>query len=178
MIIKSNFSIARFLLFLFLSSSWYPPLHSRLLRKVQRSSHKNTGLRLLMGSKQRLRDSEGRLLRTSCGPFQGSGSLNGEAAFSQPLPLPDQIRKMTEETPKKALCVCVLTTLVLSDSMRPHGLQPSRLLCPWDSPGKNTGVGCHSLRQGIFPTQGSNPGLLHCRQTLYHLSYQGSPDRH
>ena len=107
MIIKSNFSIAHFLLFLFLSSSWYPPLHSRLLRKVQRSSHKNTGLRPLMGSKQRLRDSEGRLLRTSCGPFQGSGSLNGEAAFSQLLPLPDQIRKMTEETPKKALCVCV-----------------------------------------------------------------------
>ena len=42
------------------------------------------------------------------------------------------------------------------------------------SPGKNTGVGCHFLLQGIFPTQGSNPGLLHCRQTLYHLSYQGS----
>ena len=42
------------------------------------------------------------------------------------------------------------------------------------SPGKNTGVGCHFLLQGIFPTQGSNPGLLHCRQTLYHLSQQGS----
>ena len=41
-----------------------------------------------------------------------------------------------------------------------------------DSPGKNTGVGCHSLLQGIFPTQGSNPDLLHCRQTLYHLSHQ------
>ena len=46
---------------------------------------------------------------------------------------------------------------------------------PWDFPGKNTGVGCHFLLQGIFPTQGSNPGLPHCRQTLYHLSYQGSP---
>ena len=43
------------------------------------------------------------------------------------------------------------------------------------SPGKNIGVGCHSLLQGIFPTQGSNPGLPHCRQILYHLSYQGSP---
>ena len=42
-------------------------------------------------------------------------------------------------------------------------------------PGKSTGVGCHFLLQGIFPTQGSNPGLPHCRQTLYHLSYQGSP---
>ena len=48
------------------------------------------------------------------------------------------------------------------------------LLCPWASPGKNTGVGCHFLRQGIFPTQGSNLGLPHCRQTLYHLSLQGS----
>ena len=49
-----------------------------------------------------------------------------------------------------------------------------RLLHPWDFPGNSTGVGCHCLLQGIFPTQGSNPGLLHCRQTLYHLSQQGS----
>ena len=44
-----------------------------------------------------------------------------------------------------------------------------------DSPGKNTGVGCHALLQGIFPNQGLNPDLLHCRQILYHLSQQGSP---
>ena len=44
-----------------------------------------------------------------------------------------------------------------------------------DSPGKNTGVGCHDLLQVIFPTQRLNPGLLHCRWILYHLSYQGSP---
>ena len=44
-----------------------------------------------------------------------------------------------------------------------------------DSPGKNIGVGCHFLLQGIFPTQGSNPGLPHCRQIPYHLSHQGSP---
>ena len=44
-----------------------------------------------------------------------------------------------------------------------------------DSPGKNTGVSCHALLQGIFPTQESNQGILHCRQTLYQLSYQGSP---
>ena len=43
---------------------------------------------------------------------------------------------------------------------------PTRLLCPWNFPGKNTGVGCHFLLQGIFPTQGSNPGLLYFRQTL------------
>ena len=53
-------------------------------------------------------------------------------------------------------------------------LYPARLLCPWDSPGKNTGVDCHFLLQGIFPIQGLNPGLLHCRQILYHLSHQGS----
>ena len=44
-----------------------------------------------------------------------------------------------------------------------------------DSPGKNTGVGCHALLQGIFPTQRLNPGLPHCRQILYHLSHQGNP---
>ena len=46
---------------------------------------------------------------------------------------------------------------------------------PWNSPGQNAGVGSLSLLQGIFPTQGSNPGLLHCRQILYQLSYKGSP---
>ena len=49
----------------------------------------------------------------------------------------------------------------MSDSVRPRRRPPTRLPCPWDSPGKNTGVGCHFLLQGIFPTQGSNPFLLH-----------------
>ena len=53
-------------------------------------------------------------------------------------------------------------------------VDPARLLCPWDSPGKNTGVGCHALLQGIFLTQGSNTGLLHCRQPPYQLNHQGS----
>ena len=57
----------------------------------------------------------------------------------------------------------------------PVGLWHTRLLCPWDSLGKNTGVGSLSLLQGIFPTQGSSPGLPHCRQILYHLSHQGNP---
>ena len=52
-----------------------------------------------------------------------------------------------------------------------HGLQPIRLLCPWDSPGESTGVGCHALLQGVFPTQGSILTLLHCKQILYHLSH-------
>ena len=46
---------------------------------------------------------------------------------------------------------------------------------PWNSPGQNTGVGSLSLLQGIFPTQGPNPGLPHCRQILYQLSHKGSP---
>ena len=49
---------------------------------------------------------------------------------------------------------------VVSKSLQPHGLQPARLLCPRNSPGKNTGVGCYALLQGIFPTQGSNLHLL------------------
>ena len=52
------------------------------------------------------------------------------------------------------------------------------LLCLWVSPGKNTGVGCQALLQGIFPTQGSNPWLLHCRYDSLLLSHQGSPEDH
>ena len=59
---------------------------------------------------------------------------------------------------------------IVSNSSRPHGLYSPR-----NSPGQNTGVGSLSLLQGIFPTQGLNPGLPHCRQILYQLSYQGSP---
>ena len=105
----------------------------------------------------------------------------------------------------------VLSHSVMSDSLWPHGLQPTRLLCPWGffrqgywsgypgdlpKPGikprsptlqadslptkppekpKNTGVGSLSLLQGIFQTQESNQGLLHCRWVLYQLSYPGSP---
>ena len=64
---------------------------------------------------------------------------------------------------------------VMSDSLRPHSLQPARLLFPWTSPGENTGVGSRSLLQGIFLNWGSSPGLLHHRQILYCLSYQGRP---
>ena len=49
-----------------------------------------------------------------------------------------------------------------------------RLLHPWDFPGKSTRVDCHFLLQGIFPTQGSNPSLPHCREMLYHLSHQAT----
>ena len=59
---------------------------------------------------------------------------------------------------------------VVADSLRPHGLYN-----PWNSPGQNTGVGSLSLLQGIFLTQESNQGLLHCRWILYQLGYWGSP---
>ena len=75
-------------------------------------------------------------------------------------------------------CKCILlicAASVVSNSVRPHRWQPTRLLCPRDSLGKNTGVGCHALLQGIFSTQGSNTGLSHCRQILYCLSHQESP---
>ena len=58
----------------------------------------------------------------------------------------------------------------MSDCLWPH-----ELYSPWNSPGQNTGVGSLSLLQGIFPTQGSNPGLPHCRHSLYQLSQKGSP---
>ena len=62
-----------------------------------------------------------------------------------------------------------------SHSVVPNCLWPQGLYSPWNSPGQNTGVGSLSLLQGIFPTQGLNPGLPHCRQILYQLSHQGSP---
>ena len=65
-----------------------------------------------------------------------------------------------------------------SDSLRPRELQPARLLCPWDSPGRNTGVSCHALLQGIFLTQGSNLCLLcllHWQAGSVPLTLPGKP---
>ena len=74
-------------------------------------------------------------------------------------------------------CIYQMQALVtqLYPTLWPHGLQPPRLFCPWNSPGQNTGVGCHSLLQGIFSTQELSLGPLHFRQILYCLSHQGSP---
>ena len=70
--------------------------------------------------------------------------------------------------------MCVLSHSVVSNSLRPHELCPAKLLCPWDSPGKNTGVGCHALLQGIFPTKGLSSGLWHCRQIIYQGRMEGN----
>ena len=73
------------------------------------------------------------------------------------------------------MCVCVSHS-IMANSLWPHGLTAYQaLVCPWDSPGKNTAVGSHVLLQGIFLNQGSSPRLLHYRWIRYHLSHQGSP---
>jgi len=82
------------------------------------------------------------------------------------------VRRQGMQTPCAVLCLVAQSCLTLCD---PVDCSLSGSSVHGDSPGKNTGVGCHALLQGIFPTQGLNPGLSHCRQILYHLSHQGSP---
>ena len=72
------------------------------------------------------------------------------------------------------VCVCMSAQLCLT-LCNPMDCSPPGSSIHGVSPGQNTGVGCHALLQGIFLTQGSNPGLPHCRRVLYHLSHQGSP---
>ena len=69
---------------------------------------------------------------------------------------------------------CCLVTSCVRLFCDPHGLQHGRLLCPWDSPGKRTRIGCHFLLQEIFPTQGLNPCLLHLQADSLPLSHLGS----
>ena len=72
---------------------------------------------------------------------------------------------------RAVLCLVAQSCLTLCD---PMNRSPPGSSVHGDSPGKNTGVGCHAFLQGILPTQGSNPGLPHCRWILYHLGHQGS----
>ena len=113
-------------------------------------------------------------LHPSCRSCPNPWGHPGFLSFS-PRPLcPHQLDSTLPPLPSSlpsslfSTCTCVK---VVSDSVWPHGLQPARLLCPWDFPGKNTGAGCHFLLQGIFPTQGLNPRLLslwNSRQILNH----------
>ena len=86
--------------------------------------------------------------------------------FSQLLSAVYFIHNSVYSEVKSLSCVRLFVT--------PWTVACTRFLHPWDFLGKSTGVGCHFLLQGIFPTQGSNPGLPHCRQMLYRLSHQGS----
>ena len=72
--------------------------------------------------------------------------------------------------------ILVSLSFFLSRSVMPDSSQPHGLYSPWNSPGQNTGVGSLSLLQGIFPTQGSNPGLPHCRRILYHITHANDSD--
>ena len=112
--------------------------------------------------------SQSRLVERKVCFISDAGNLKGE-----------QISSETKQT----LCVCVwvcvcvfvcVCHLVMSDSLWPHELQPTKLCHPWNSPGKCIVVGFHSLLPEIFPTQGLNLCLQYCRQILYHLSHQGS----
>ena len=103
----------------------------------------------------------------ACTPllFWGWGSLSFRTLlFQRGLPQSTHIHVLP------SLCHCPISWLSIfihvHDSLWPRGLQPTRLLHPWEFPGKHTGVGCHFLFQEIFPTQGLNPGLPHYRQTL------------
>ena len=94
-----------------------------------------------------------------CDPIDGSPPGSSILVFSRQehwsgLPFPSPVPEREKRRGSRS---------VVSDSSRPHGLQPTRLLCPWDFPGKNPGVGCHFLHQGIFATEGSNLCLLHWR---------------
>ena len=115
----------------------------------------------------------------SCGPsavYPGSHHLPALSPSLTSFPSFPPLRH-THTVPtslRPDLCLfsseCAVTS-VMSNSLPPYGLQPTRLLCPWDSAGKNTGVDFRSLLQGIFPTQGLNPHLLwllHYRWILYH----------
>ena len=89
----------------------------------------------------------------------------------------EQYGSFSKDLKIELLCVCVVqvfSTQCVQLFATPWTI-PARILCPWNSPGKNTGVGSHSFLQGIFPTLGSNLGLPHFRQIPYHLSHQGSP---
>ena len=77
--------------------------------------------------------------------------------------------------PGKKFTCCGVMKWSESRSVVSSSLQPHALYSPWSSPGKNTGVVSLFLLQGIFPTQGSNPGLPHCGRILYQLSHKGSP---
>ena len=102
-------------------------------------------------------------------------SYNGSEGFSESPAKRLVIRNHVHQF-VRAYCV----TLVMSNTFRPCGLQPARLLSPQDSLGKNIGVGYHALLQGIFLTQGSNPGLLnllHCHVYFFTPSASGNPNK-
>ena len=101
-------------------------------------------------------------------PQRTNTPLSGEL----PPSLPTSPGWASFSAPATVLCLAAQSCLNLCD---PIDCSPPGSSVHGDSPGRNTRVGCHAILQGIFPTQGSNPGLPHCRWILYRLSHQGSP---
>ena len=99
-----------------------------------------------------------------------SSALQAGTLLSEPLE--KTIMSVVGSSSMAFIVLVYVSFSVVSDSLRPHGLWPARLLCLWESPGTISGVDCHSLWQRNFPTQGSNPDLLHRRQVRYRLSYR------
>ena len=93
-------------------------------------------------------------------------------SLTSPLNQPFFSRRLQLLLVENVLCLVTQLRLTLRDPMH---CSPAGSSIHGDSPGKNTRVGCRALLQGIFPIEGSNPGLLHCRQILYHLSHRGGP---
>ena len=141
---------------------------------------------------ERRRSKRGQELRVP--PRRGKRGRPKQRGFQMSVPGDSVCRRQlkihSREPPCTTLCTCDLDCLnrrILSLKLKVKSLSCvrlfatlwavacTRILHPWDFLGKSTGVGCHFLLQGIFSTQGSNPGLPHCRQKLYHLSHQGSP---
>ena len=99
--------------------------------------------------------------------FVSSGGIIQSDVFKHQLPSTNLQRELCHLT-SVPYSACMLSCLVMSDFLWPHGLQSTSLFCPWDSSGKNTGVLSRSFLQGFFP-----PGLLLCWQVLYHVNHQG-----
>ena len=132
----------------------------------------------MKGEERKRKDKEGRKDSVNIGKeeiklslYEGNMDIYSISKWNLLKLIKEEFRRVTY---LKSQYIVSISCSVVSNSLQHHGLWPSSLLHPWNSPGKNTGVDCHSLIQGISLTQGSNLGLLHCRWILYSLSYQGS----
>ena len=105
------------------------------------------------------------------GESHGQRSLEGYSSWGQ-----KELDTTARLTSIPMYVVVVVKVSVVYDSLWPHGLLTCQAPRPLNSPGSNTGVGWHFLLRGIFLTQGLNLSLLHCRQILYHLNHEESPD--
>ena len=133
--------------------TWLKSWVSHSLEVVTKYQSSVTGDREREGqgiwNRERMRQQEGLIWRSAAEPRSSRGS---KAMFFNS---------------KNNGALALLSRSVLSDSLQHRGLQPASLLCSWEFSRQEYWSGCHALLQGIFPTQGSNPGLLHCRRIFF-----------